>query len=97
MDTTKVTSKLPRLGVNVHEALTRLDTFRPTEAAILRREITRLRRTIANRVADVEILPQDLTDLASKLDQIRRHRACPTSALVDVVVTAGWVPPKGTG
>jgi hypothetical protein len=94
-----VTSNLPRLGDGVHEALTRLDTFRPTEARILRREITRLRRTIANRAADVEILPQDLTDLASKLDQMRRARhamTCPTMALVDVVISAGWTPPKGT-
>jgi predicted RNase H-like nuclease (RuvC/YqgF family) len=95
-----MTTNLPRLGVNVHEALTRLDTFRPTEARILRREITRLRRTIANRATEVEILPQDLVDLASKLDQMRRARRatpCPSTALVDVVVTAGWTPPKGTG
>lgn len=92
-----MTTNLPRLGVDVNDALLTLDTFRPTEARILRREITRLRRTIANRVADIEILPQDITDLASKLDQMRRNRACPTRALVDVVVTAGWTPPKGTG
>jgi hypothetical protein len=44
----RMTSNLPRLGDNVNAALLRLDTFRPTEAAILRREITRLRRIIAN-------------------------------------------------
>jgi hypothetical protein len=43
-----MTSNLPSLGDNVNAALLRLDIFRPTEAAILRREITRLRRIIAN-------------------------------------------------
>jgi hypothetical protein len=95
-----MTSNLPRLGVNVHEALTRLDTFRPTEARILRREITRLRRIIANRAADVETLAADLIDLASRLDQTRRAWPTnnpPTRILVDAVAAAGWTPPKGTG
>jgi hypothetical protein len=95
-----MTSTLPRLGQDVHEALIRLDTFRPTEARILRREITRLRRIIANRAADVETLASDLVDLASKLDQTRRAwptQHCPTRILVDAVAAAGWTPPKGTG
>jgi hypothetical protein len=94
-----VTTNLPRLGVNVHEALIRLDTFRPTEARILRREITRLRRIIANRAADVETLTTDLIDLASRLDQTRRAWPTPhvpTRILVDAVAAAGWTPPKGT-
>lgn len=95
-----MTSNLPRLGQNVNEALTRLDTFRPTEAAVLRREITRLRRIIGNRAADVETLASDLIDLASRLDQTRRawpNNNPPTRIYADAVAAAGWTPPKGTG
>jgi hypothetical protein len=93
-------SNLPRLGQNVNEALTRLDTFRPTEAGILRREITRLRRIIANHHAPTQTLHQDITDLTSKMDQTRRAWPtphCPTKVLVGAVLGAGWTPPKGTG
>jgi hypothetical protein len=95
-----MTSNLPRLGDNVNAALLRLDIFRPTEAAILRREITRLRRIIANRTTNTETLPQDLTDLASRLDQTRRAWSTPhvpTRIYADAVAAAGWTPPKGTG
>jgi hypothetical protein len=95
-----MTSNLPRLGQDVNEALTRLDTFRPTEARILRREITRLRRTIANRLAAVQIVPGDILDLASIIDRTRRHYPhpnVPPRHYADAIVSAGWTPPKGTG
>ena len=95
-----MTSNLPRLGEHVHDALTRLDTFRPTETAILRREITRLRRIIANRAADTVIVPGDLLDLASIIDRTRRHYPhpnVPPRHYADAIVSAGWLPPKGTG
>jgi hypothetical protein len=84
----------------MHDALTRLDTFRPTEAAILRREITRLRRIIANRATTVQIVPGDLLDLASIIDRTRRHYPhpnVPPRHYADAIVSAGWLPPKGTG
>lgn len=93
-----MTTAMPKLGSGVSAALTRLDTFRPTEAAVLRREITRLRRIIANHHHTApDILPQDLTDLASRLDQTRAHYPgnVPTRAYADAVAAAGWAPTKG--
>lgn len=96
-----MTIRLPRLGVEVYESLATLDTFRPTEARILRREITRLRRILSNRQAEIEIVPGDLLDLASIIDLARRTypnpNNVPSRILVDAIVGAGWTPPKGTG
>lgn len=92
-------TKMPRLGQDVTEALTKLDTFRPTEAAILRREITKLRRMLTNRDAPAVILPGDLTDLAAHLDTTRQRwpgGKPPARAYVDAVLAAGWVPERGT-
>lgn len=92
--------RTPRTRDQVREALKTLDIFRPTEAAILRKEIVRQRRVITNLRQPVPILPGDINDLASKIQQLRRHYPTtniPPHRYVDAIISAGWTPGKGTG
>jgi len=80
----------------VVEALRLLDTFRPTEAEVIRREIARLRRHAANKAPTVTQTDKD--NLAAIIDTTRQRHltgSVPARVFVEAVVAAGWKPTKG--